>query len=239
MHLIGRGRYAREAYPVAPRPSAGPPSTDELVKITVDDTTAGFLSGKVAAGAGMILEVLNPAGDEQLQLTSRFQILREGWSVAGPQTLLANGADFDPIPASAGGDVQCNFPSWVDVDGTTSGLLYGNWCATPGLTSGPSPVLTFRVQVSLDNGVSWKFIRDITTPTCFQGVTHNQAQAAATPMGFSFSVLIVAPANPPRVRIVYNSNEDVTLLASGAHMLTVEERALGPVFSLPNTELEP
>jgi hypothetical protein len=44
--------------------------TDELVKVTVDDTTPGYLDGKIflAEGSGLRKTVLNPGGDEDLEL---------------------------------------------------------------------------------------------------------------------------------------------------------------------------
>lgn len=43
-------------------------TTDELVKITVTDTTAGFLDAKLIPGAGLTRTILNPAADEDYQM---------------------------------------------------------------------------------------------------------------------------------------------------------------------------
>jgi len=44
--------------------------TDELVKVTGSDTTSGNLSSKIIAGTGITLTTLNPAANEQLEITS-------------------------------------------------------------------------------------------------------------------------------------------------------------------------
>jgi hypothetical protein len=49
-------------------PSGG--SGDGTVKVTVNDTDAGFLSDKLTAGTGITLTVINPGGDEQLVISA-------------------------------------------------------------------------------------------------------------------------------------------------------------------------
>lgn len=44
------------------------PATDKFVAISVDDTTPGYLTDKVVAGAGLSSAILNPAANEQLSL---------------------------------------------------------------------------------------------------------------------------------------------------------------------------
>lgn len=46
------------------------PSVDVKVKITATDTTEDYLNEKVTASTGISLAVINPAGDEQLQITN-------------------------------------------------------------------------------------------------------------------------------------------------------------------------
>jgi hypothetical protein len=46
-----------------------PTGTFTLVAVSSNDTTPGFLDDKVVAGAGLTSSILNPAGDEDLQLT--------------------------------------------------------------------------------------------------------------------------------------------------------------------------
>ena len=43
-------------------------TTDELVKISVADTTAGFLNAKLSPGAGLTSTILNPAANEVLEI---------------------------------------------------------------------------------------------------------------------------------------------------------------------------
>ena len=40
------------------------------VEVSSDDTMADFLENKLVAGAGVTLTVLNPGGNEQIQITS-------------------------------------------------------------------------------------------------------------------------------------------------------------------------
>jgi hypothetical protein len=46
----------------------GGAATDELVKVSGDDTTAGYLGGKLVAGTGISLTELNGGADEDLQI---------------------------------------------------------------------------------------------------------------------------------------------------------------------------
>ena len=43
------------------------------VKVSSDDTTEGFLEAKIAEGLAIDLETLNPAGNEQLQISVGFR----------------------------------------------------------------------------------------------------------------------------------------------------------------------
>jgi hypothetical protein len=43
---------------------------DELVKVSVTDTTADFLQGKLVAGAGIVLSLLNGGADESLEISA-------------------------------------------------------------------------------------------------------------------------------------------------------------------------
>jgi len=74
--------------------SAGVRATDsdELVKISADDTTAGFLNGKLVSGDGIALTELNPAADEDLEVKVDIPGQAAG-TVAGGDLLLI--ADID------------------------------------------------------------------------------------------------------------------------------------------------
>ena len=45
-------------------------SADETVKVSVTDTTAGFLQPKLVAGTGITINLLNPGANEQLEIAS-------------------------------------------------------------------------------------------------------------------------------------------------------------------------
>lgn len=49
-------------------PDDQPSSNDQQVRVTSNDTTSDFLNSKVAAGTGIVLTVINPAADEDLQI---------------------------------------------------------------------------------------------------------------------------------------------------------------------------
>ncbi len=58
-------------------------SSDEKVKVSINDTVASYLSSKIVAGANITITVLNPGGNEQLQIAGLG---------AGGGTSLATGA---------------------------------------------------------------------------------------------------------------------------------------------------
>jgi hypothetical protein len=47
-----------------------PGSSDELVKVSSDDTTAGYLENKIVGSGGTTISTLNPGGNEDLQIAS-------------------------------------------------------------------------------------------------------------------------------------------------------------------------
>lgn len=69
--IIGRGRYATSTYPGRDASGAPVPVIPDDHKILVDgsDTTPGFLGVKVAQGGNVQLTILNPGGDEQLEIS--------------------------------------------------------------------------------------------------------------------------------------------------------------------------
>ena len=55
---------------------AGGITTDELIKITVNDTTSDFLQPKLVAGANTTINLLNPAANEQLEIVSGDELAK-------------------------------------------------------------------------------------------------------------------------------------------------------------------
>jgi len=49
---------------------SGITSSDEQVKVSIDDTTAGFLEDKLVAGSGIDVTVLNDGGNEQIEVSA-------------------------------------------------------------------------------------------------------------------------------------------------------------------------
>lgn len=55
---------------------AGGAVTDELVKITTNDTTPDFLQPKLVAGTNVTLNLLNPAANEQIEIVSQDELAK-------------------------------------------------------------------------------------------------------------------------------------------------------------------
>lgn len=84
--------------------------TPGRVKVSVADTVADFLGGKLVAGAGVVLTLLNPGGNEQLRIAAA------GGLVQLPTFRQA------AEPVLAADDDQC---IWVDTDdGDTTYLVF-------------------------------------------------------------------------------------------------------------------
>lgn len=58
------------AYPYGASGGGGGGGTDQLVKVSVDDTNARFLELKLVAGANISLNTLNPGADETLEISA-------------------------------------------------------------------------------------------------------------------------------------------------------------------------
>jgi hypothetical protein len=43
---------------------------DEKVKVSADDTGAGYLLEKLLAGVGIVIEEVDPGGDEQVRISA-------------------------------------------------------------------------------------------------------------------------------------------------------------------------
>ena len=131
--IIGRGKYGRAVYPVA-RHSA-PVSPDEKVKATAADTTPNFLSPKLAAGPGISLAVLNPGGNEQVEITATAVSEDHKVSVTAADTTpgfldakIAAGANVVKMVLNPGGNeqVELSVPS-APPSGPAGGDLAGSY----------------------------------------------------------------------------------------------------------------
>ena len=72
-------------------------ATDELVKISANDTTAGYLFDKIVAGTGVVITELNDAGDEDLEIQAGLVLTAEQTG-----TINANVNDLVLTDVSAG-----------------------------------------------------------------------------------------------------------------------------------------
>ncbi len=90
---------------------------DHKVLVDSADTTPGFLMDKIAAGAGIILSILNIGGNEQLRITSTGGSGGGGLSKL-QQTFLFS--DFTP----SGSDSVATFTASMPADAVPVGVIY-------------------------------------------------------------------------------------------------------------------
>ena len=98
-------------------------ATDELIKVSSNDTTAGYLNGKLVAGSNITLTEGNDGGDETLTIASAG-----GEGVI--QNILKNGS-FELSDGSG------DFEYWKESGGTCAD--YGSVDAIPTMTSDSAP----------------------------------------------------------------------------------------------------
>lgn len=96
---------------------SGSGTDTEKVKVTGADTTAGYLDDKLTAGAGIVLNVLNPGGNELVEIVSESSWAR----TAGSPGYLAPVVSTDTIRVGAGTEAQPGVSSWIDPD---TGLVW-------------------------------------------------------------------------------------------------------------------
>lgn len=95
-------------------PLPSPPDTDELIKITGNDTTPGYLFSKLVAGTGIALNILNPGGNETLEIENTLSLVAQN----GLNTLVA------PDTVELGGDLLHN--TIIDTTGAYSLTVQGD-----------------------------------------------------------------------------------------------------------------
>lgn len=95
-----RNRSKTRLYGV-PAMAAGP----AVAGVSVDDTTPGFLDAKIVAGTDIALVVLNPGGNEQLEVSSGFSKIVNETGV----TITVTNEDI--VKSTAAGDITVNLPA--------------------------------------------------------------------------------------------------------------------------------
>ena len=101
----------------------GSSSTDELAKVSANDTTPGFLNGKLVAGLGVTFTEQNDGGNETLEISasfneSHYEVFEAGTTVLGAAYSIV---DFDTEESAntdfslAAGRVTCNFTGRIKI----------------------------------------------------------------------------------------------------------------------------
>jgi hypothetical protein len=109
---------------------------DELVKVSADDTTAGYLLAKILGGEGLSIQEIGGGGDEDLQIDMNITELTEELTPAsGDMFLIWDGAshkkvDFDNMPGGAADDKKVK----VSTDDTTPDFLLAKLAEGNGIT---------------------------------------------------------------------------------------------------------
>lgn len=92
-------------------------TTDELVKVSANDTTAGYLNGKLVAGTGISLTENNNGGDETLTITNNAPNVDQNvfttFSVAGQNDVVAD-TTTDTLTLVAGTNITITTDAATD-----------------------------------------------------------------------------------------------------------------------------
>lgn len=110
INLSQNATWANILVSLAPVPVIG----DKLVAVTSADTTPGYLQSKVQAGANITLSVINPGGNEKLQITSSGG---GGGGLTGVQNV--GGGDGEIFRDITGGDTV-NLKTLESSDGSVT-----------------------------------------------------------------------------------------------------------------------
>lgn len=147
-------------------------SASTLIKVTDADTTGGNLQPKTAAGTGIELTVLNPAGDEQLQIAIDSSTLATINSALQPAASVAIAAVNIDWSLSTGfyktlaANSVFTFSNTLDCKTivvaitNTAGNFTATWPAAVRWANGSEPVLTLGVKTDVFtfvviNGIIW------------------------------------------------------------------------------------
>jgi len=115
---------------------SGPPASDEKAKVSANDTTAGYLNGKLVAGTGITLTENNDGGNETLTI--------------------ANSAPDQTVSISGDGNISIGgtYPSFSLSFTNGSGYITSSALTGYALLSGANQPFTGTVEVQLGTSVS-------------------------------------------------------------------------------------
>ncbi len=128
------------------------------VKVTTNDTTPGFLNGKLVAGTGISLTVLNPSGDEDLQISAS---VNSADVIYTPAVVTNWNSSADPGDTDNALDQLAARVKTIETSGSSdaSGITYtpavlANWnsSADPGNVDGGLDQLASRTKTIENNG---------------------------------------------------------------------------------------
>lgn len=164
----------------APSPEGGD-FTDQLAKVSANDTNAGYLNGKLVAGTGCTLTELNDGGNETLRISFATNPQLAGYTetvdlhgsaaVGAAETIDASTANihkiildvnctltFDGAPATG---VNGSFTLFVEQDASGGNTI--TWPASVQWRDGSAPVQTTTANAldiysfsTIDGGTTWQ-----------------------------------------------------------------------------------
>lgn len=102
--------------------------TDERAKVSVTDTTTGYLNNKIIAGSGLISNILNSGANEQLNIDINLAA-NSGLQVVGDQISIKAGSGI----IISGGSITVDTSSLSNVSATdiSKALVYGENITAP------------------------------------------------------------------------------------------------------------
>ena len=128
-------------------------TSDHKVAVDGADTTPNFLSPKLAAGAGITLTVLNPGGNEQVQITA---------SVTSSATPTRSNKNMVASVTAADGDLACaTAVAFTPAASSAQGGYIGVPVNGLGIAVGDGTKVAVPCYFSGDGGITARALRSV------------------------------------------------------------------------------